>query len=126
MYCARPTGEHHYFTVPLADLNKVFSKIYRSLPSINRPSRYITMTSSAGKISLLGTVEVNGETAFALKFNEARNMEWMDRVFLAKYDEKQNTIEKLIPFDTEKYFHEDDLKNTEITLQEALEKRIKK
>ncbi len=126
MYCARPTGEHHYFTVPLADINKVFSKVYRSLPSINRPSRYITMTSSAGKISLLGTVEVNGETAFALKFNEARNMKWMDKVFLTKYDEKQNTIEKLVPFDTEKFFHEDDLKFTENTLKKALEKRLKK
>ena len=126
MYCARPTGEHHYFTVPVADINEIFSKVYRSLPSINRPSRYITMTSSAGKISLLGTVEINGETAFALKFNEARNMKWMDKVFLTKYDEKENTIANLLPFDTDKHFYEDDLKNTENTLQEALEKRLKK
>ncbi|MEZ5198416.1 MAG: hypothetical protein R2764_19135 [Bacteroidales bacterium] len=89
MYCARPTGEHHYFTVPLAEIDKVFSKVYRTLPSINRPSRYITMTSSAGKTSILGTVEVNGEKLFALKFNESRNMEWMDKVFLAKFDEKE-------------------------------------
>ena len=126
MYCARPTGEHHYFTVPVADINEVFSKVYRSLPSINRPSRYITMTSSAGKISLLGKVEVNGETAFALKFNEARNMKWMDKVFLAKYDEQENTIANLLPFDTDKHFYEDDLKDAENSLQEALEKRLKK
>lgn len=25
IYCARPTGEHDYFTAPLADMNKVFS-----------------------------------------------------------------------------------------------------
>ncbi|MBT3168421.1 MAG: hypothetical protein HN952_02590 [Candidatus Cloacimonetes bacterium] len=126
MYCARPTGEHHYFTVPLADINRVFNKVYRSLPSINRPSRYITMTSSAGKVSLLGTVEVNGKTAFALKFNEARNMEWLDKVFLTKYDEKENTIANLKPFDTDKHFYEDDLKNKEDALQETLEKRLKK
>jgi len=47
MYCARPTGEHHYFTAPLADISKIFSKGFRSLASINRPSRHITMTSSA-------------------------------------------------------------------------------
>ncbi len=126
MYCARPTGEHHYFTVPLTAINKIFSKVYRSLASINRPSRYITMTSSGGKISLLGEVEVNGETAFALKFNEGRNMKWMDKVFLAKYDEQENTIANLPPFDTEKHFYEDDLKKTEQELQEALEKRLKK
>lgn len=126
MYCARPTGEHHYFTVPLADLNVVFSKVYRSLPSISRPSRYITMTSSAGKTSLLGVTEINGEKVFALKFNESRNMEWMDKVYLAKYDEKENTIEKLKPFDTEKYFFEDELKEIERNLHETLEIRMKK
>lgn len=126
MYCARPTGEHHYFTVPLAEINKIFNKIYRSLPSINRPSRYITMTSSAGKISILGTVVVNGETLFALKFNEGRNMEWLDKVFLAKYDEKENTIAKLMPYDTEKHFFEDELKQIEIDLEDALAARLKK
>jgi L-lysine 2,3-aminomutase len=124
MYCARPTGEHHYFTAPLAEINKVFSKVYRTLASINRPSRYISMTSSAGKVSLIGTAVVNGENVFALKFNEGRNMEWMDKVFLAKYDEKENTIEKLKPYDTEKYFYEDELKNIEKSLHEKLENRL--
>ena len=126
MYCARPTGEHHYFSAPLADINKIFSKVYRSLASVNRPSRYITMTSSAGKTSLLGTAVVNGEKVFVLKFNEARNMEWMDRVYLAKYDEKENTIEKLIPYDTDTYFYEDELIEIESRLEDALVKEIKK
>jgi hypothetical protein len=125
MYCARPTGEHHYFTVPLAEIDKVFSKVYRSLPSINRPSRYITMTSSAGKTSILGTVEINGEKLFALKFNESRNMEWMDKVFLAKFDEKENTVEKLIPYEGDKYFFEDELAEIENKKMEALARRIK-
>jgi len=122
IYCARPTGEHSYFTAPLADMDKIFGKIYRALPSVARPSRYITMTSSAGKISLLGTVNVNGEKAFALKFNEARNMEWMDKSFLAQYDEEENTIEKLKPFGTEKYFFEDELAQIEDDLQEKFDK----
>jgi len=118
MYCARPTGEHRYFTTPLAEINKVFSKVYRSLPSINRPSRYITMTSSAGKVSILGTAEINGETVFALKFNEGRNMEWMDKVFLAKYDTKENTVEKLKPYDTDKFFFHDELVDIEKQLHD--------
>ena len=122
IYCARPTGEHGYFTAPLADMDKIFSKIYHSLPSVARPSRYITMTSSAGKVSLLGTVTVNGDKAFALKFNEARNMKWMDKAFLAKYDEEENTIEKLIPYGTEKYFFEDELAQIEDDLQEKFDK----
>lgn len=117
MYYARPTGEHHYFTAPLAEINLVFSKIYRSLPSIGRPSRYISMTSSAGKTSMLGTVDVNGKKAFALKFNEARNMEWMDKVYLAEYDEEQNTIEKLKPFGGGKNFFDDELAAIEKSLE---------
>lgn len=124
MYCARPTGEHHYFTVPIAGINKVFSKIYRTLPSISRPSRYITMTSSAGKTSILGVTEINGEKVFALKFNESRNMEWMDKVFLAKYDEQENTVEKLKPYEGEKYFFEDELIEIENYKKETLAKKL--
>lgn len=125
MYCARPTGEHHYFAVPLADMNRVFQNVYRSLPSISRPSRYITQTSSAGKISLLGVAEVRGEKAFVLKFNESRNMEWMDKVFLAKYDENEKVIENLEPFEGDKYFFEDELAMMEQEKEEKLNKRLK-
>lgn len=121
IYCARPTGEHGYFTAPLKDMNEIFSKVYRSLPSIGRPSRYISMTSSAGKTSLMGTVEVNGRKAFALKFNESRNMEWMDKVFLAEYDETENTIEKLKPFDGGKYFFVEELGQIEKDLEKQYE-----
>jgi lysine 2,3-aminomutase len=117
IYCARPTGEHDYFTTPLADMNRIFSKVYKSLPSIGRPSRYITMTSSAGKTSLMGTVEVNGRKAFALKFNEARNMDWLDNVYLAEYDEEENTIEKLKPFGGGEYFYKEELTSIEKNLE---------
>jgi hypothetical protein len=83
------------------------------------------MTSSAGKTSILGTVEINGQKAFVLKFNESRNMEWMDQVFLAKYDEHENTVENLIPFEGEKHFYEDELIRIENDKLEALLKRMK-
>ena len=121
IYCARPTGEHGYFTAPLADMNKIFSKIYRSLPSIGRPSRYISMTSSAGKTSLLGTTTINGKEAFVLKFNEARNMKWLDEVYLAKYDENEDTIINLKPFEGEKYFYEDELTEIENSLEKKFQ-----
>jgi lysine 2,3-aminomutase len=125
MYCARPTGEHHYFTAPLADINRIFSRVYRELASINRPSRYITMTSSSGKISLLGTAEIDGQTVFALKFNEGRNMEWMDRVYFAEYDEFENTIEKLKPWRANAFFYEEELQLIERNLEAQLERQLR-
>ena len=124
MYAARPTGEHHYFAAPLADIERIFSKIYNSLASLNRPSRHISMTISAGKLAILGTSIINGEKCFALQFTEARNMEWMNRVFHAKYDEEKNKIDLLLPFDTENYFFKDELKEIEDNLAEALRKRL--
>lgn len=124
MYAARPTGEHHYFAAPLADIERVFSKIYNSLSSINRPSRHISMTISAGKLAILGTSVIAGKKCFALQFTEGRNMEWMNRVFHAKYDEVKNKIDLLLPFDTDKYFFEDELREIEAELEEALAKRL--
>ncbi|MCK4837906.1 MAG: hypothetical protein KAS94_03835 [Desulfobulbaceae bacterium] len=124
MYAARPTGEHHYFAAPLADIERIFSKIYNSLSSINRPSRHISMTISAGKLAILGTSVIGGEKCFALQFTEGRNMEWMNRVFHAKYDEQKNKIDLLLPFDTEKFFFADELKEIEERLAETLRKRL--
>ncbi|GMV45732.1 MAG: hypothetical protein AMXMBFR66_11300 [Pseudomonadota bacterium] len=120
MYCARPTGEHHYFAAPLADVETVFNKVYRSLSSINRPSRHISMTSSAGKISILGTAEVDGERLFALKFTEGRNIEWLDKVFLARYDARQNTVDKLEPLGGGEFFYREELQQIEAALRDSL------
>jgi L-lysine 2,3-aminomutase len=125
MYCARATGEHHYFTAPLAEIDQVAQLVYRALSSLNRPSRYITMTTSAGKLSILGTAEVGGQKLFALKFNEGRNMEWMDRVFLAKFDDRTNRVDFLKPFDTPEFFFEKELHEIEQKLMEVHGRRHK-
>ncbi len=124
MYCARPTGEHHYFAAPLADIEKISNLIMRSLSSLNRPSRYITMTTSAGKLSILGECRVGGRKALALKFNEARNMKWIDQVFLAIYDEAENRVDRLEPIDGGKFFFEDELHEIEQELEATLAKRV--
>ncbi|MGE4541575.1 MAG: hypothetical protein AB7D35_09960, partial [Bacteroidales bacterium] len=62
--------------------------------------------------------------AFALKFNESRNMEWMDKVFLAKYDEHENTIANLKPLFGDKHFFEDELEQIELALDAALRRKL--
>ncbi|MCX7833511.1 MAG: hypothetical protein N2490_04805 [Ignavibacteria bacterium] len=122
MYCARPTGEYHYFTAPLADIVEIFNKVFRELASINRPSRFITMTFSSGKISLLGTTHINNEKVFVLRFNEARNMKWMDKIFFAKFSETETSIENLEPYDADEFFYKDELRKIEKELADLLEK----
>ena len=50
-------------------------------------------------------------------------MEWMNGVFLAKYDEEQNTIDLLEPLDTEEFFYRRELREIEEGLVEALKGR---
>ncbi|HOF06773.1 MAG TPA: hypothetical protein PLE59_07045 [Bacteroidales bacterium] len=120
MYIPRPTGEVEYFTRPLADINKVFNKIYKSLASVNRPSRYITMTLSAGKISLLGDTKIDNDRIFALKINEGRDMNWCDNVFFAEYDEQTSNIANLKPYKADKFFYEDELEEIENNLEKNI------
>jgi len=48
----------------------------------------------------------------------------MDKVFLAKYDETTNDVKLLKPFDTDKFFFEDELETIERDLAVALTKRL--
>jgi len=121
MYVPRPTGEVQYFTRPLVDIIKVFNKIYKNLSAINRPSRYITMTLSAGKISLIGVTEIEGKKVIVLKVNEGRNMDWIDETFFAEYDDKATSITQLKPFKADKFFFEDELHQ----IEEELDRRIR-
>jgi len=120
MYIPRPTGEVEYFTRPLADINKVFNKIFKNLASINRPSRYITMTLSAGKISLLGDTLIDNDRVFVLKFNEGRDMNWCDTVFLTEYDEFNSNMADLKPYKADKFFYEDELEEIENRLEKNI------
>ncbi len=121
IYIPRPTGQWQYFTAPLSEIHQVYDRIYRSLPSIGRPSRHISMTTSAGKVSILGRVDVGGEQALALKFSEARDMDWLDPVWLARIDDHTNNIAELTPWQGDRFFFEDDLRGIEARLQQELE-----
>jgi hypothetical protein len=47
-------------------------------------------------------------------------MEWLDPVFLAKYDEQTNNVALLEPYDTEKFFFEEELESIEKELTSVL------
>jgi hypothetical protein len=49
-------------------------------------------------------------------------MEWMDKVYLAHYDDKENTIANLKPYKNERHFYEEDLTNIENKLEESIKK----
>ena len=65
------------------------------------------MSADPGKVEITGVTEVAGEKVFALRFIQARNPEWVQRPFFAKYDEKAVWLNDLKPaFGEEKFFFE--------------------
>lgn len=110
MFVERDTGAKHYFEVPLAKALRIYNKAVSSISGIGRTVRGPSMSATPGKVHVVGTAEVAGEKVFLLKFLQARNPEWMDRVFFAQFDETASWLGDLKPaFGEDKFFFEDEL-----------------
>jgi hypothetical protein len=74
-----------------------------------RTVRGPSMSATPGKIQVLGTVDIGRKKALVLRFLQGRNPKWVQRPFLAKYDEKAIWIDDLRPFSGAKFFYTDEL-----------------
>ncbi|MCJ1353906.1 MAG: hypothetical protein MMC33_003893 [Icmadophila ericetorum] len=97
MFVERDTGAKDYFSVPLVEAYKIFSQAYSSIAGTARTVRGPSMSSHYGKIGVVGVEEIGGERVIALKFFQARNPAWTERLFFAKYDDKATWIDGLRP-----------------------------
>lgn len=65
------------------------------------------MSASPGKIGIVGIEEISGERVFALKFFQARNPAWTERLFFAKFDARATWLDELKPaFGESNFFFE--------------------
>ena len=104
MFVERDTGPKGYFNVPLAEAYRIFTEAWSKVSGLARTVRGPSMSASPGKILVDGMAEIGGEKVFALKFIQARNPEWVNRLFFAKFDEKAHWLDDLVPAFGEKEF----------------------
>ena len=97
MFVARDTGPRQYFEVPLARAFDIFTTAYRRVSGLGRTVRGPSMSATPGKVLVDGVAEVHGEKVFVLKFLQAREPAWVNRVFFAKYDERAVWLDDLVP-----------------------------
>lgn len=103
----RDTGAKDYFSVPLASAYSIFSSAIASVAGTARTARGPSMSTSPGKIGIVGIEEIAGERVFALKFFQARNPAWTERLFFAKFDPRATWLDDLKPaFGEERFFFE--------------------
>ncbi len=108
MFVERDTGPKNYFEVPLAQAVEIFSRAYRRVSGLARTVRGPSMSATAGKVLVDGVAEVDGEQVFVLKFLQARDPKWVNRVFFARYDPEATWFRQLRPaFGEEKFFFTD-------------------
>ena len=104
MFVPRDTGPQHYFEVSLADAFRTFSEAYRSVSGLCRTVRGPSMSATPGKVLIDGITDIGGERVFVLKFIQGREPNWVNRVFIARYDETAAWLDDLRPAFGEKQF----------------------
>lgn len=107
MFVERDTGAKRYFEIPLYKTWEIFRAAYKQVSGVSRTVRGPSMSADPGKVEVIGVNEVHGEKVFVLRFIQARNPDWVQRPFFAKYDETAHWLHDLKPaFGEEKFFFE--------------------
>lgn len=107
MFVERDTGPKDYFGVPLAKALAIFTEAYGQVSGLARTVRGPSMSATPGKVLVEGIAEVKGERVFVLKFIQAREPAWINRVFFARYDETASWLGDLQPaFGEEEFFYQ--------------------
>jgi L-lysine 2,3-aminomutase len=104
MFVARDTGAQEYFAVPLDKIYQIYNDAYSKVSGICRTVRGPSMSCDPGKLHIVGIVSVKGEKVFVLRFIQARNVEWVNRIFFAKYKLDAYWLSDLEPAFGEKEF----------------------
>lgn len=104
MFVERDTGARHYFEVPLAKAWEIYRGAMQQVSGLARTARGPSMSAGPGKVEVQGITEIAGEKAFVLRFIQARNPDWVQRPFFAKFDPEATWLDQLQPLDSEGEF----------------------
>jgi KamA family protein len=105
MFVERDTGAKRYFEVPLGRAWEIYRAAIKQVSGLSRTVRGPSMSATPGKVEVQGVTEVCGEEVFVLRFLQARNPDWVQKTFFAKYDPDATWLSDLKPaFGKEKFF----------------------
>ena len=115
MFVERDTGPKAYFEVPLGQAYDIFTQAYKKISGLCKTVRGPSMSANPGKINIVGVNVINKEKVFVLKFIQAREQDWINKTFFAKYDDKATWFTDLKPaFGKTKFFFEDEFTNLKL------------
>jgi len=116
MFVERDTGARNYFEVPLTRCLKIFNEAVAQVSGLGRTARGPSMSAMPGKVLIDGRARIHGEEVFVLKFLQARDPQWVGRVFFARYDARATWLDDLQPaFGEKEFFFEPALRRMQQT-----------
>ena len=110
MFVERDTGARRYFEIPLVRAWEIYRDAIRQVSGLARTARGPSMSAYPGKVEVQGISDVGGEKVFVLRFIQARDSNWVQRPFFAKFDPDATWFSDLKPaFGEREFFFEAEL-----------------
>lgn len=106
MFVERDTGPKHYFEVPLGRAYRIFSEAYGMVSGLGRTVRGPSMSATPGKVLIEGVTTIRDQSVFVLKFIQARDPQWVNRVMFARYDPQAAWLDELEPALGDEFFYQ--------------------
>jgi L-lysine 2,3-aminomutase len=97
MFVERDTGPRQYFQIPLAKALRIFATACSEVSGLARTVRGPSMSDTPGKVLVDGVATVGNEKLFVLKMIQARDPEWVNKVFFARFDSQASWLDELRP-----------------------------
>lgn len=124
MFVERDTGPKEYFKVPLVRALNIFTDAYSQVSGLARTVRGPSMSATPGKVLMDGVAEIAGQKVLALKFLQARDPQWVNKIFFAEYDEDAAWLNDLRPaFGESEFFFEEGLRDMQNSKMRLLQER---
>ncbi len=106
MFIVRDTGARHYFNITLKNAWEIYSDAYRKVSGLCKTVRGPSMSCTPGKIEVMGISEIQNQQVFVLRFIQARNPQWVNEPFFARYNPDAVWIDDLEPAFSDQFIHE--------------------
>lgn len=104
-FVERDTGPKGYFELPLVEAHEIYTAAFRQLSGLARTLRGPIMSTTAGKVRVLGVTTALGRPLLLLDFLQAREPGWIGRPFFAEMDPRATWFDQLTPaFESDRLF----------------------
>lgn len=97
MFVERETGPYDYFSIPLADIYKIYQEAIRSTGSFAKTVTGPVMSASKGKVQIMGVVRnpQDGKKYFLMQYVRHRDYRQTFKPFFMKYDREATWFDQL-------------------------------